>query len=167
MLPGAIRIPMKPTPILLALALAGCLDVADEAGTALSDGALAAPFLAEGTVFLPPTQSDARTQTLLPFPVNATSSTIALDLALGSRYGPAEVPPLATDVLVELRAPDGSVLAEGALSMGEPEAHLEAVANASGEHTLALLSYGGSDEQANGDYVEWRVEVAPRASQVS
>lgn len=145
------------------LVLAGCAAPTELEGAATSTPIPVEPFAAEGTVFLPPTGSQERAKTLLPFPVNATGSTLTVHAVLGSKYGPLDAPPVLTDVLLELRAPDGTVLAEGALDPASPEAHLEASAAQTGEHVLALLSYGGSDEEANGDYVAWRIEVTPAA----
>lgn len=148
--------------IALMLLLAGCLDA--EVPGATTDPPRVEPFEAEGIVFLPPTQSQDRAETHLPFPVKATVSRIAVDVILGSRYGPLDAPPFPSDVLVELRAPGGAVLAEARLDTQTPEAHLEAETNATGEHDVVLLSYGGSDERSMGDYVDWRIEVAPPAS---
>ena len=157
---------MKLATILIALAFAGCMQGPEEALEAATTNAappiVMEPFAAEGTVWLPPSSGQDRAETLILFPVNATGSGIVADFALGSMYGPLDLPAVLTDVLVELRAPDGTVLAEGALNMESTEAHLEVErTEAVGEHTLAILSYGGSDEEANGDYVAWKVEVTP------
>lgn len=155
---------MRALPLIVLLALAGCVDVPDDASAdPTPDDAMlpVEPFAAEGAQFLPPSQSQDRVETLIPFPVNATGSAIAASFALGSRYGPADAPPILSDVVVQLRAPDGSVLEESSVTIDMPEAQLDAEANATGEYALALLSYGGSDGEANGDYVAWRVDVAP------
>lgn len=148
----------------LLLLTAGCVDEPEDtlgAASVPEADVPVEPFGAEGTVWLPPSSGEDRVETLIPFPVNASGSSLVAELALGSRYGPLDLPPVLTDVLVELRAPDGTVLAEGALDMQETQARLEARAQAAGEHVLALLSYGGSDEQANGDFVDWRLDVTP------
>ena len=157
---------MKLATVVIALVFAGCTQGPGEALDAATVGPASTlvlePFAAEGTVWLPPTSGQDRVETLIPFPVNATGSAMVADLVLGSKYGPLDVPSVLTDVLVELRAPDGTVLAEGALNVREPEARLEVEsAEAVGEYALALLSYGGSDGEANGDYVAWLIEATP------
>lgn len=152
---------MRTALILFAL-LAGCTQLpasSVETPASVADAiAPFEPFLAEGTLWLPPSTED-RVETLIPFPVNASGARLLAHAELGSTYGPLDSPITIADVLLELRAPDGTVLAEGRLGMEGPTADLEATSESVGEHTLAILSYGGSDEEANGDRVDWRIET--------
>lgn len=153
---------MKFVATILALLATGCItNAATDAPDATTQAAAALPFAAEGRLFLPSSTGNDRAESLILFPVNASGMGLVADLALGSMYGPLAAPATIADVLVELRAPDGTVLADGALGTQNPQVHLEAMATVSGEHTLAILSYGGSDEEANGDHVDWRLDAAP------
>lgn len=143
----------------LALLAAGCLDAP---GESLNPAAspLPTPFSAEGVTWLPASEGAGRSETILPFPVNGTGVALTVALRLGAHYG-SELPASIADVHVELRAPDGEVLAKGALGTGRGhEERLAATAERPGEHALVLLAYGGSDGEANGDYVAWRIEAA-------
>lgn len=156
---------MRSILVTLALLVGGCAAPAasnDAADSATGADVRAVPFAAEGRVWLPPSQGQSREETLIPFLVNQSGMSIAVDLALGSTYGPADLPETIGDVVVEIRAPDGSVLADASMTTGARDAHLDAVANATGEHALAILSYGGSDGAANGDHVDWRIAVEPQ-----
>lgn len=117
------------------------------------------PFESEGTVWLPPSSGSARAETLIAFAVNASGMTVSASLRLAMRSF-VETPSSA-DVAVELRGPDGEVLAETVLRYpASHEATLEAPAVMPGEHVLALLSYGGSDAEAYGDRVDYLLRAA-------
>ena len=147
--------------MLCVLALAGCLDApADAAVAALPPEAVPGGLL-EGELFLPPSSGQDRIESVVELPANASGLRIDARVALGSRYGPLDAPVQTADVLVELRGPDGDVLADAHLSAQQTEATLEGDTVRDGPHTLALRSYGGSDEQENGDYVAYRVQVTP------
>ena len=145
--------------------LAGCAtpseDAVDGASMGPMPGAHVEPLRIEGTVWLPPSDGDARKETLVPFPVNASGARVAVAVHLASTYGPLELPALLSDVIIELRDPAGKVLASAHVTMGEPEGDLDAVVASAGEATLAFLSYGGSDGTANGDRVEYAADVMP------
>lgn len=152
---------MKLAATILALLATGCItDAATDAPDAMDQAASALPFAGEGRIYLPPSNGNDRVESLIAFPVNASGMSLVADLALGSNYGPLDAPVTIADVRVELRAPDGTVLADGALGAQNARAHLEASAATSGEHALAILSYGGSDEEANGDHVDWHLDAA-------
>lgn len=158
--------PMRPTlatgtVLVLALALAGCIDPATEAAVAPAPSDAPAGGIVEGAVFLPPSSGEDRVETLVEIPANSSAMRVVADLVLGSRYGPLEAPLQTGDVLVEIRGPDGAALVDAHLGPQETQARLEAETLADGAHTLAILSYGGSDGQANGDYVSYRVEAVP------
>jgi len=170
---------MKPWTVIAALALfAGCMNAPEEpfeaanveepasAGADAPPSADAAaepppPITIEGTIWLPPSSGQDRAESLVEVPVAANGSRIHAALHLGSRYGATELPPLLTDVLVELRDPTGEVLGSTTLTMNAPDGEIEAVAPTAGTPTLAILSYGGSDGQANGDHVDYVVNVVP------
>lgn len=115
----------------------------------------------EGTVWLPPSQSQEREETLVELPANHSGMHVVASLALGSLYGPAELPITTADVLVELRAPSGDVLGDVHLGTQTREGTIDATTAEAGPHVLAILSYGGSDGSANGDHVHFHAEVAP------
>ncbi|HET6404101.1 MAG TPA: hypothetical protein VFH78_05600 [Candidatus Thermoplasmatota archaeon] len=146
----------------LALVGAGCVTLPSELEGATTDDATTAvpePFSAEGTVWLPPSTGQSRMETVVVFPVDAGGMGILANVALGSQYGPAELPLTTADVQVQLRAPDGTVLAEASLRGLARQASLEGEAKEAGEHSLAFLSYGGSDGSSTGDHVHWHVET--------
>lgn len=167
---------MRGSIVIVALTLlAGCMDKTEapvetasadplvaEAAEAVANATMAAPpapVTIEGTVWLPPTTGNDRTESLVELPVSVDGQTIRATLHLGSWYGIAEIPPVLTDVLVELRDPAGVVLAEASLTMGQTDAEVDGISPA-GTAILALLSYGGSDEEGNGDHVDYVAEIA-------
>lgn len=145
----------------LAALVAGC---AAPTETADIDEALpteAMGGMVEGTVWLPPSQSQAREETLVDLPANQSGLRVVAQLALGAAYGPQELPLTTADVVVELRAPSGEVLSDAHLTAQAREATLEGVTAEMGPHVLAILSFGGSDGEANGDHVHYHVEAEP------
>lgn len=163
MLPHRFRGSMRAIfPLVTLSLLAGCIDApTDATGAAAEDAWADLPVggLVEGEVFLPPSSGQDRVETLIEVPANVGGLTIVADLALGSRYGPVDAPLQTADVLVELRGPEGDVLADAHLGAQQTEARLEAETTMDGPHTLAILSYGGSDGEANGDFVSYRAEA--------
>lgn len=141
-----------------AAAEAGMAEAASEAAATAS--ANATPFVAEGTLWLPPSSGQEREESLLPFPVNATGMAIRVHVTLGSTYGPVELPVTMANVLVEVRDAAGEVLADGRVGTEGRELELEAEAGEAGEYVVALLSYGGSDGSSTGDHVHWGIETA-------
>lgn len=143
--------------------LAGCTapDATETATTGPASPGEIAGGMVEGTVWLPPSQGQDRVETLVELPANHSGLRVAAQLALGSAYGPQELPLSTADVLVELRAPNGDVLADAHLGTQQREGTLEAATVEAGPHVLAILSYGGSDGSANGDHVHYHVEVTP------
>lgn len=157
---------MRPwMPLVAALVLAGCAQPSSPAAeVAAAPGPDVAPFLLEDTVWLPPSQGQERVETLIAFPVNASGTLLVGHLALGSAYGPAELPETIADVQVELRDPAGEVLAQAHLGTGERQADLEVVLESASEHVIALLSFGGSDGAQYGDHVHYSLEGKPPSS---
>lgn len=148
--------------LLATVALAGCAApdaVLEASGSPGLDAPPPAPFVAEGLTFLPPSQGEARETTEIPFYVNATGMTGDIVMRLGGRYV-VELPPLLADVEVEVRGPAGDVIGGARLGASSSEATIALADLARGDHALVLLSYGGSDGRANGDYVAWRIAVA-------
>src|SRR5688572_18553042 len=86
--------PFPPTALLcMALVLAGCaapaaLESASAPGDAPVPAAAAAPFHAEGTYWLKPTQGNDRATHEIPFTVNASGMRVVAKLAIGEQYGP-------------------------------------------------------------------------------
>lgn len=144
-----------PAPAILLVLLAGCAAPEPVLEAAIEPSP---PIEMEGTIFLPPTQGSDRVETIVEIPVETDGTAIRASVHLGSRYAGTDVPPAMTDVLVELRDPAGEVLAEGSLAMGAEDADLEGVSSA-GVAALVFLSYGGSDEQANGDFVRYAIAL--------
>lgn len=158
---------MRHWTLLALLLLTGCVDAPtdDAAGAAAekdtsgaADAGAIVGGIVEGTLWLPPSDSEARKETMIGLPANFSGMLLVGELTLGSQYGPAALPATVADVLVELRGPNGDVLDDAQLSTSEPTATLGATTTMAGPHTLAILSYGGSDGQANGDYVRYSVE---------
>lgn len=148
--------------MLVAAALAaGCATPTETEGAAVEDPLPTEVVggMLEGTVWLPPSQGQERQETVVELPANHSGLRIVAQLALGSAYGPQELPITTADVRVELRAPNGDVLGDAHLSAQEREATLEGVTLEAGPHVLAILSYGGSDGQANGDHVHYHVQA--------
>lgn len=155
---------MRPPMLALAalVALAGCVGAPAESASQEPLADLPADLeggTLEGTHWLAPSSGNAREEALLEIPANHSWMPITARLALGTMYGPLELPETTADVLVELRGPDGTVLAEGALGTGSRELTLEAMTEQEGPHVLALLSYGGSGGEGRGDHVHYHVEV--------
>ena len=150
-------------PLALALAVAGCAapEAAESvaAADAVEDALAAAPFSSEGVVFLPPSQGQEREVTEIPFEVNATGMSGDVVLHLGGKYV-IELPGVLADVEGEVRAAAGEVVGAAQLSNAAQDATIALADLVAGPHTLVLLSYGGSDGQGNGDFVEWAISVA-------
>lgn len=159
---------MKLALLLLAtLLLAGCAAPASTRTTAApADHASASSASAThltGTVWLPPNQGQERARSEVRFVINASDMAIVAKVRLGSRYS-TELPTTIANAQVELRAPDGSLLASAMLgASGKMEETLRAQANTAGEHKLVLLTYGGSDGASLGDYVAFTIDATPRA----
>lgn len=152
-----------PPALALALAfssgLAGCLGVPEPLSSAAAEELV--PYEASGTLFLPPSGGETRVETLVAVPVNATGAEIAIEMAFGARYSDQESPVSLSDVLVELRDPAGEVLAQGSKTMGTPATiNLGATSTLVGDHALVILSYAGSDGNANGEYATYTITVA-------
>jgi hypothetical protein len=151
------------------LALAGCVtpaavESASAPGEATLPAASAAPFHAEGTYWLKPTQGNERATHEIPFTVNASGMRVVAKLSTGERYGPVDLFTSTSDVEAELVAPDGTSLQKASRPPGGPTMlKLEGVANAVGEGKLVLRTYGGSDEGQGGgfgDYVEFVLDAS-------
>lgn len=132
---------------------------ATEDAPARPDQESAAPFHLDvsGTLWLPPTTGSAPTESVVPFQLNATAD-VHVTLHLGST-----ITPVATaDAVVELRDASGNVLAQAEFHPPgfEPnEQTLDVDAALAGAYELHFATYGGSDEAANGDYVDYRIQA--------
>lgn len=150
--------------LLVPFLLAGCASSPDPvepaaAGEAASPLGAPSPFSTSGEVFLPPSSGSARVETLVAFAVNASGMGGSITLHLGNRMG-FELPASIADVEVEVRDPAGEPIATAHLQAPAFDATLALADLVAGEHALALLSYGGSDGAANGDYVAFALEIA-------
>lgn len=115
----------------------------------------------DGVVWLPPNRGQEREETIVELPANASGLAIEAMVVLGSTYGPVPLPATIADVIVQIRDAEGNALAEEHLTAESAEATLEAVTEVAAGHALAFLSYGGSDGSANGDHVDFVVEIKP------
>jgi hypothetical protein len=156
---------MRPILLLAAALLAGCAAPSDATLNAASSpgpasAAAATPTHVEGVAWLPDDGGASRATTEIAFPVNASPARLTVALHLGSRYAGWDLPTSSADVEVELRAPDGAVLAKASLRADAGvDKTLDARTNETGMHKLALLSYAGSDGSGMGDYVGYKVDA--------
>lgn len=146
--------------VVLAVGVSGCASVESPVASdavAAMDAVAAAPFDAEGVVWLPPSDGE-RAVSEVAFEVNASGMSGELALRLGERWV-VELPASIADVVVEVRDASDVVLASTELNAGQMEATLSVEDLAAGPHRLVLSSYGGSGG-GMGEYVAWRIAVA-------
>lgn len=145
---------------LLGLALlAGC---ATPAATTGPDDALDAfvPWDSEGGFWVGPSNSQAPTRVEVPFAVNGTGRTVRVEAAISEQYAGVGLPRSTAQMEVQLLDAAGEVVAQVVREpAGEPIVTLETTDLPEGAATLVFLLRGGSDGQANGDHVGYRLTV--------
>lgn len=157
--------------ILLALAvlpLAGCATPDDVAPAGVADTNLTAPanltvpgpFHLESTWWISGAAGMEMAQLEIAIPVNATGMAAAIAIHSGARFGSIDSPTFWAYVEAQLLDPAGEVLAEGSHDQFlARDIELAAADLAAGPHKLVLRAGGGSDGSANGDYVDYVIDV--------
>lgn len=144
--------------LLPALLLAGC--AAPDAIREANAPAAPQPWHSEGAFFVKPSQNSDLSTVEIPFLVNATGAEATATIAARERYGPVELPRSSAYVEARLVDADGNTLAEARrMPGGEPTLTLRAKDVPRGEAKLILGIGGGSDEQANGDLIEYTLDA--------
>lgn len=153
---------MRPFPLLLALlmhpSLAGCAVSAVERGGA--DAPPFVPYDAAGAFFVEPSRGNELSRTEVLFLVNATGRTATATVTIGSRLGGADLPRSTAYLEVQMLDETGEAVSEGRrMPLGEAAMVLRTDELPAGAATLVILVGGGSDKEANGDHVAYRITV--------
>ena len=96
------------------------------------------------------------------FPLNASGLDVRIDLRIGTRAVSVEAPASSAMLMAKLVDATSKTVAEAMIMPPETRARIETTNGTAGPATLVLETRGGSDGQANGDYVAYEITATPR-----
>lgn len=149
------------------LLFAGCATPASDLHSpkesqTLATAALPASFEMRGTYWLPPSTSAGMERGEVAFMLNASGSSLRVDLHLGNRLVGSELP--ASGAMLAAAIVDSANHTVGSAMVMAPQRDAQIIIEnlTAGAYRLDLETRGGSDGAANGDYVAYAIRAGPR-----
>lgn len=156
----------RPTLVLLAvLALAGCASPSAQNSNAqlhAENDPLLDALTLEGTYWMPTSLGMSTATGSIPFPLNTSDLSVTIILRVGTRVAGIDVPASSAMVMAKLVDASNKTVAEAMIMPPDKEAKIETTNATAGECRIILETHGGSDGNANGDYVAYVITAAPR-----
>lgn len=119
-------------------------------------------LLLAGTYWMPMSLGMSTAKGNVAFLLNATGLDVAITLRVGTRLSGIEAPASGAMLMAKLIDATNKTVAKAMVMPPAKDAQIETTNASTGTATLILETHGGSDGQANGDYVAYEITATPR-----